>query len=300
MNPSKPHASHHRPSLHADRIRTLRVIALALSAFIFNTTEFVPVALLLDIGLSFDMPAHKVGVMMTVYAWIVACLSLPAMLATAKIERKKLLMGLFGVFITSHIMTVLATSFGMLLVARAGMALSHAVFWSITASLVVRVAPKGKQTMALGLLATGSALATVLGLPLGRILGQYLDWRTTFGAIGGVAFAIMILLWYLLPKLPSRNVGDLSSLPAIFKNKALITVYLMIALTVTAHFTAYSYIEPFVLTINEFNPSYATIVLFIFGLAGILASVLFGRLYGRCETGFCGRLWWVYLSVYRS
>ncbi|WP_133141423.1 MFS transporter, partial [Moraxella caviae] len=224
----------------AERIRTLRVMALALSAFIFNTTEFIPIALLSDIGESFAMPAHEVGVMMTVYAWIVACLSLPAMLATASIERKKLLLGLFVLFVASHVLTVFAPNFTVLLIARAGVALSHAVFWSITASLVVRVAPKGKQTKALGMLATGSALATVLGLPLGRILGQYLGWRTTFGAIGVAALLCMLVLWWILPRLPSRNVGNLSSLPHIIKNKPLLIVYALIALIVTAHFTAYS------------------------------------------------------------
>lgn len=208
------------------------------------------------------------------------------MLITAKIERKTLLMGLFLLFIMSHVMTVMANSFTLLLIARAGVALSHAVFWSITASLVVRVAPKGKQTAALGMLATGSALATVLGLPLGRILGQYLGWRASFGVIGGIAFITMLMLWWVLPKLPSRHVGDLSSLPLLAKNKPLIVVYLMTALAVTAHFTAYSYIEPFVLHINEFSQTYATAVLLIFGLSGIVASVLFRRFYERFEQGF--------------
>lgn len=276
------------------RLRTYRVALLAFAAFIFNTTEFMPIALLSDIGASFGRSVDDVGIMMTVYAWLVALMSLPLMLLTANMERKRLLMGIFALFIISHALSAVANSFGILLVARAGVAFSHAIFWSITASLVVRLADKHKKAQALGLLATGSALAVVLGLPIGRLVGQWLGWRTSFALIGVLALVCLVILHQILPKLPSRNVGSIQSLPDIVKNTPLLFVYGIILLIVTAHFTAYSYIEPFMLNVVQLSASATTWILLMFGAAGILTSWLFGRYYERLGQRF---LWAALLLV---
>lgn len=263
----------------SSNVAYFRVFALAFAAFIFNTTEFVPVALLSDIAQGFDMPVSQTGLMITVYAWIVSLMSLPLMLVTAKLERRSLLLKLFVLFVLSHALSVFAWNYWVLLVSRVGVAFSHSVFWAITASLSMRVAPKGKQTQALGMIAMGSALAMVLGLPLGRIVGQWLGWRATFGVIGISALLVLLILAKLLPHLPSKNAGSLSSLPLLAKRPLLISVYTVTALMVSAHFTAYSYIEPFVKNISGMSDNTATLILLVFGLAGFVASFLFGRIY---------------------
>ena len=175
---------------------------------------------------------------------------------------------------------------GLLLAARAGVALAHAVFWAITSALAMRLAPPGKAQQAIGWVAMGSAMATVLGLPLGRLVGQAFGWRATFALIALVAAAVMVAVYALLPRLPSRNAGSLRSLPLLARRPRLLGLYAFTALIVAAHFTAYSYIEPFARHFSHLSEGATTALLLVFGLSGMTASVLFARYHARLPTAF--------------
>lgn len=274
------------PSTNKSRaVQYLRVLALGFCAFIFNTSEFVPVGLLSDISNDFDIAPAKTGWMLTIYAWIVGLMSLPMMLVTSKMERKRLLLITCAVFIISHGLSSIAWSFESLLISRIGVALSHAVFWSITASIAIRVAPPGKMNFALSVLATGTGMAMVLGVPIGRMIGQAMGWRMAFEAIGMAAFIITVVVFRLLPELPSLTTKDLKSkVRSVFTNKVLFIMYFAIFLVFTAHYASYSYIEPFLVEFGGSTDQFATLILLVFGAAGIIGSTLFGYLgekYGK-------------------
>ena len=163
------------------------VLTLVFAAFVFNTTEFVPVALLSTIAESLHVPTTQIGLIMTIYAWTVAVLSLPLTILTRKSERRTLLTWVLVVFIVSHIVTSVAWNFSVLVIGRLGIACAHAIFWSISIPLVVRIAPAGGKSQALSMLATGTAIAMVAGIPFGRVIGEMLGWRFTFLVVGASA-----------------------------------------------------------------------------------------------------------------
>lgn len=259
---------------------------LTFSAFIFNTTEFIPIGLLSDIATDFKITEAYAGLLISVYAWFVALLSLPLMLIVAKMDYRKLMLSVVALFVASHIFSSVAQNFGMLMASRICVACSHAIFWSIVSPIAVRIAPEGKSSIALGMIVTGTSIAMILGLPLGRVIGLHLGWRATFLCIAAAAFAVLIFLAFVFPKVENRNTITLHNLPTLLKNPALICIYIVTATFITGHFTGYSYIEPFLGQVAGFSEQLITFTLMAFGVAGMLGSVLFSRYFDRSPRTF--------------
>ena len=263
----------------------LPVIGLTFSAFIFNTSEFIPIGLLSDIAADFNITESHAGLMITVYAWVVALASLPLMLVFAKTESKKLMLSITALFVVSHVLSGLASDFYMLMLSRMGVACAHAIFWSIVTPLAVKTAPEGKQSTALSFIVSGSSIAMIVGLPLGRTIGLYAGWRATFLIIGAVALIILCILAAVLKKTPGESNFSIRKLPALFKTPALLGIYLITVIAITGHFTGYSYIEPFMGQVAGMGSTLITLVLTLFGVVGIFGSVIFSKFYDR-HPGF--------------
>lgn len=264
----------------------LPVISLTLSTFIFNTSEFIPIGLLTSIADDFAITESKAGLLITIYAWVVALASLPLMMAFAKTENKKLMLSLVALFTASHILSGFSNSYVMLMISRIGVACSHAVFWSIVTPLAVHVAPEGHRSTALSMIITGSSIAMIVGLPLGRAVGLMVGWRVTFLLIAILSAIVLCLLAAFLPKVPSDNNISLKTLPTLVSTPALLCIFVMTALTITGHFTAYSYIEPFLGQAAGFTNGEITMVLSAFGVIGVIVSVLFSKYYDRHQFAF--------------
>ena len=77
------------------------LLLLTLAGFTFNTSELIPIGLLSDIAGSFGVSEARAGLLITVYAWVVALMSLPLMLLFARVEYRRLMTGVVTLFLSA-------------------------------------------------------------------------------------------------------------------------------------------------------------------------------------------------------
>lgn len=264
----------------------LPLIGLTCSSFIFNTSEFMPIGLLTDIAHDFNISEAHAGSIITIYAWIVMILSLPLMIWASKFEFRKLLLGTVAIFCISHIFSAISNNYVSLLLSRIGVAFAHSIFWSIASPLAVKVVEKNFHSLALSILATGTSIAIIIGLPLGRIIGLYFGWRMSFMFIAVIALLIFFYLAAVFPKVPANKPFTYAQLPKLLHNPLLQGIYFMVFLIPTAYYTTYSYIEPFLKQITTMDDNVITFTLIIFGMFGLVGSLLFSLFFSRAPYLF--------------
>ena len=268
------------------RRQWLALAGMAVAAFVFNSSEFMPVGLLTDIGASFGTDEATTGMLVSVYAWAVMILSVPLMIVATRLDFRRLLIVVLAVFLLGQVLTALSNSYWMLMASRLVVACAHSVFWAIAASIAVRLVTSEKRSLALSLVETGTAIAGIIGLPLGRAIGLAVGWRMTFAIVAVLSALLLVYLIITMPWVPGAEPFNVAQLPGLFQNKGLVALFILTALYAWGYYTGYSYIEPFLLQVGGIESSMVTIVLSVFGVASIAGSLACSKLYPRFRFPF--------------
>ena len=225
------------------------------------------------------MTEAKAGILITGYSWTVTLFSLPLMLVFSRMRPRKLLLLTLFVFSLGQFLSVIAPGYAFLMIARICVASSHCIFWSIASPLAVRVVSRKHRSLTLSAIVTGTSVAMVAGMSLGRLIGLQIGWRMTFMCVASVAVLTLVYLTAVFQNLSSGAAFSVKNMPELLRNRRLMLIYVICALWATAYYTGYGYIEPFLRRVANFPDGTVTIVLMLFGGAGLVGSMLFYRFY---------------------
>ncbi len=245
------------------------IVVLGSANFIAITTEILPVGLLPQLAGGVGVSESTAGLLVTVYAFVVAAAAVPLTIATRRLPRKPLLMGALATYAVSNVLVATAPSFGMLAAGRVLGGLAHAIFFSISIAYASRLVAPRFAGRALSLVTAGATLGFVLGVPLSTSLGTAVGWRWAFAVLAAWCAATLVLVAALLPAVavgshPRRDRDD------IRRGRARLGVVVTAnGLLFGGQYTAYTYISVILLASGVSEGSVGPILL-IFGAVGLI------------------------------
>lgn len=252
----------------------LAVAAVTLAAFAFVTAEFLPIGLLPQITGELHLKTGIGGLMVTTTG-LVAALAAPLTTVLAgRVDRRRVLLLLSVLLMVANIVAASATGFGTMLVARALLGVALGGFWAVALAAAGRLVRPEQAALATATMFAGITFATIIGVPLGTLIGSVASWRYAFLATGALVFVALIAQLVLLPRLPSNAAVTTADFGTLLRRSTSRLSLIMMAVVIAAHFTAYTYIAPFLIERAGFDEHGITAVLLGFGVVGFIGNFL--------------------------
>ncbi|MFD2797005.1 MFS transporter [Promicromonospora vindobonensis] len=266
------------PDLSAPRRATWApVAALSSGIAILVASEFLPASVLpglaADIGVSEGTAGLAVAA--TAIAGAFTAPSIAVLLPRA--DRRTVMLGLLAAAAVSNLAVAVAPSFAVLLVGRLLLGIAIAGYWSFAFGVGTHAVP-GRDRLVSSAISFGVSIATVLGVPVGSIVGDAVGWRAAFGgaavlcAISAVAFAAAI------PSVPAHPTAGLRMLKEALRNTRLMAGIGCVVLVAFGNFAAYPYIR---LAIDRIDPGATTWMLLAWGAGAVTGTIVAGLLARR-------------------
>jgi len=269
--------------MNAPAPRWPAVFAVTVGIFAIVTTEILPIGLLTPIAAGFGVSAGTAGWTMTVPGFVAAVAAPVVTVATGRVDRRLMLAVLMVLLAAAGFLAAAAPAFWVLLTARFLVGLVIGGFWSIGAGLAPRLVGPAAAARATAVIFSAVPLGSVLGVPLGTLVGQFAGWRSAFLLLGVLSLGTAAAIVVLVPPLPTAEATRLNVLSGLLRRRGVRSGLLVTFLVVLAHFGTYTYVTS--LLRDVVRPEVLSGYLLAYGAAGIAGTFLAGRHRGGFALG---------------
>ena len=258
-----------------------RLIALCFGNFMIGTGALIVPGMLPYIaeGLGVSMPVA--GQLITVFAVTIAITAPVLSGATSRFDRRALMVATLLLYFAGHLASSLISSHVLMMVVRALTSVSAGLYVAqaaATAALLVAPEERGK---AMAFVFLGWSISAVIGLPAGSYVGATLGWRAGFGMVAAGSLASALWLWFVLP--PGLRVApfDRAMWGVLFRHPAVLLVVGVTVLSISGQFVIFPFFVAAARALVEATPLMVSLLLGAYGVFGLLANLVSGRLCDR-------------------
>lgn len=219
----------------------------------------------------------------------------------AKVERRRLLLILLGLFAVAHVISLIAPNLQTLIAGRFLSGIPHGAYIATAALLVGGLVNPGKRAQAVSWILAGLTVANVVGVPAVTWLGQLAGWRWMFGIalIVAVVTLVSTLLW-----VPQQQPPATSSIRTEFSGLAsgrLWAAILLAVLGFSGMFALYAYVSPVLTQVAGLPEAALPFVLGLYGVGMVIGTFIGGWAADRSVLGtIFGGLFWGLIMLFAT
>ncbi|USQ95793.1 MFS transporter [Caulobacter sp. RL271] len=257
------------PKIHPGLV----LLALALGGFAIGTTEFASMSLLPYFAKDLGVDAPTAGHAISAYAMGVVVGAPVIAVAAARLPRRVILTVLMAVFAVGNLLSALAPNFGWMIAFRFFSGLPHGAYFGVAALVAASVSPPDKRARSVAMVMIGLTIATIIGVPMANVVGQWIGWRWGFVIVAALASLTALSVWLYAPRVPAdAKASPLRELSALAKGRVWLTLAIG-AIGFGGMFCVYTYLADTMLAVTHASPAALPVVLAVFG-AGMTVGTL--------------------------
>ncbi|WDZ63813.1 MFS transporter [Paenibacillus polymyxa] len=247
--------------------------AIALGVFGITNTEFGIVGILPRITTNFQISASQAGMLVSMFALIIA-ISGPFMtLLFSGINRKKILAGVLVVFTISNLFSAFAPSYNALMMFRLLPAFLHPVYFSVAFAAAASSVSKEQSAIAVAKVFNGLTIGMVLGVPVTSFIGDQFSLEAAF-LFSSVINAIALLgILFFIPSLPVEGKLTFGKQLNVLAKPQLWFNVAAACFILASLYSVYSYFAEYLEVVTGMSGKIVSIMLILFGASGIIGNM---------------------------
>jgi MFS transporter, DHA1 family, inner membrane transport protein len=262
-------------SRESERAGLTAVAVLAIGTFATGTDAFIVAGVLPPLAHSLESSIATAGQMVTIYALAYAVGSPLITTATANWPRRPVLIASLLVFAFANVLSAISQSMAVLATTRVVAALLAGLFAPTAAASASALVPASMRGRGLAIVLGGTALSTVVGVPVGLYVADLTGWRGAFLFVSALSVVAAIGIATLLSPVGTAPRLAVHERIALLRRPDILSVLLITTCANAGGFSVYTYVAPLFGGLG--GQSTLQTLIFTFGVAAVLGGYLSGH-----------------------
>lgn len=257
------------------------ILILAIGTFSILNTEVGIIGILPLIAEKFSVDITQAGLLVSLFALIIAGAGIIMPLLFSGFNRKKAMIAVLTIFSVCNLIAAFAPNFAVVLTARLIPAFFHPIYCSLAFVVAASLVDKKNVPPAISKVMMGVSAGIVIGIPVTSFIANTFSYQTAMLFFTLMNIIALVLTLIMIPSMPVKEKISYGSQLSVLKQSITWMSLFTVSAIGASLFAVYAYIAQYLQEISRISGENLSLALFLFGCASILGNFLAGKFLSR-------------------